>query len=179
MFLQKIRLSIGNMLNNLKNVQPCSLSSVKLPDVKNILIFANIESQNDFDTFNAFRKNLLKLCPQAKIHALLFVDKESHQEFAGISDYDKQFFSTDDFSLFMKIQNMDIIETLKNQYNLAVNICIRPQIYIDYLFHYVRANLYVGQANEKIKNLNFMINAQAPTTEALCQNIENNLKMFF
>ncbi len=179
MFLYKIRRCIGNMLNELSKVSATTLPNRKLAAVEKTLVFAGIDSNDTLMSFNWLRKELQRLCPSTKVKAILFIDSEKRAEIDGISDYEKEFLTDEDFSFFFKIKNDAACKLLADQYDIAVNMCCEEHVYIDYLYQFARANIRVGLQNGVNKNLNFIINSSSLSTDQLCRHITQNLQMFF
>ncbi len=179
MFLEKLRKRIGHFVNGLSHVEASQSSWNKLEKVKNVVIFANLDSPETVNVFKAFRKEIKQLCPSSKIAALLFVENKVQNKVAGISESGKVYVGEKDFGFFFKFLNEDISALLSTDYDIAINITPAQHIYIDFTFLYVRAHVKVGQRNTTKTNLNFIIDDETQSVDELCKYILQNLKMIF
>lgn len=178
MFLQTLRQSIGYFTNSLRRGRTCPKTWTSLTDVEQLLIFADIDTQDTFGAYNKMRKQLKELCPRAQFTSILFVEKDTLTNFTGISDYEKEFISADSFSFFFKIEDADIASKFNVDYDLTINLCDAYHPYLDFLFPCVGAGLKVGRSGVRDAHLNFMI-SHGGTTADLCHDIVEHLKMFF
>ncbi|MCF0191296.1 MAG: hypothetical protein HUJ96_08545 [Marinilabiliaceae bacterium] len=177
-WISNFRRWVGNSLNHLGHTGKCSLSLSPLKEMKSILILSTAEDSMHIDAMNVMRTKLMKLCPSAKVTALLYYTKQKNEE-AHISAGDIQYYTNEEFSFFFKIKSDVIIDCFSNEYDVIIVSETTYNKYIDFILPYLRSVLKIGSQSAYCDKLNIMINSNASDISQFNTDTLNTFEMLF
>lgn len=176
--LERFRRWMGNYLNDLSKVSPCSLPLLKLENMKNILIITETNTPEQDAALDKLRHNLSSLAPNATVSALCLYRKDSKAP-ARISAGNILYSNQDDFSFFYKFNSEELKNTLQKQYDIVVVSSISDNKYISYILPYTRTVLKVGLKNVYHDLVNIMIDSNSKSIDTYNKEALANIKMLF
>lgn len=155
--IMRFRQRVGDLLNNLKQVNVPQSFKGPLAEKKRILVIGQVSSEDDRKEIQAVKKEARLMSPQAEIFILGYCDDEKK---LPISDKYEEYFSPKDLSFFFKIKSQRLQDTLSSGYDILIVAngfeCER----LNYVAKYAVASLRVGRAGTILDRdgvLNFVI----------------------
>lgn len=176
--LERFRRWMGNYLNGLSDVAPCSLALQKVGNMKNILIISETNTPEQDSALDKVRHNIASLAPNATISALCLYRKDSKAP-ARISAGNILYICQNDFSFFYKFNSEDLKNTLKKEYDLVLVSSISENKYVSYILPYTRTVLKVGLKSVYNELVNIMIDSNSKSIDTYNKEALANIKMLF
>lgn len=181
-FIDKIRQSIGNKLNDFKLVKPSQRKWTDLKSVNDIVLVSDVTSEDMEEATVNLRSELKQLCPNAKVLMLSYYDKKIRTDANNFVSNEgiSEFITDDDFNYFYKMNSDSLKMYIKRDYDMAILLSKGEKKYISYVFQYIRAALRIGNKKTNDGKMNFVIDADnRMSAQEINREIIKYLKMFF
>ncbi len=176
--IDNFRRWVGNHLNHLSKVTPCSLSLQKLGDMKRVLIISETNTPEQDAALDKLRHETSSLIPNARISAVCLYRKDKKTP-ARISAGNMLYLSQDNFSFFYKFNSEEFQGVLSEQYDVILVSALSDNRYISYILPYLRAVIKVGLKNAYQDLVNIMIDSNTKSLETYNKEALANIKMIF
>ncbi|MDO4461692.1 MAG: hypothetical protein Q4C30_04235 [Bacteroidia bacterium] len=169
---------VGNHLNHLNKVAPCTLSLQKLKEMKSILIISENNTSEQDTALEKLRKEVSTLSPNAKLSSLSLYRKDKKSP-ARISAGNSTFISQEDFNIFYKFKSEELKNIINQQYDIVLVSSISYNKYISYILPFLRTVLMVGCKSIYENSVNIMIDSNTKSIETYNKEALANIKMIF